>query len=95
MAELHRKGLRTLIITGDQDATARAVAAELGIDDVRAGLLPDQKFTAIDAERAAGHKLAMVGDGVNDAPALARSDVGIAMGSGTDIARESADPPGV
>lgn len=91
IAELHRRGLRTLIITGDQDATARAVAAELGIDDVRAGLLPDQKLAAIDAERSAGHRLAMVGDGVNDAPALARADVGIAMGSGTDIARESAD----
>ncbi|GAA2571267.1 cation-translocating P-type ATPase [Microbacterium binotii] len=91
VAELHRRGLRTLIITGDQEATAKAVAAELGIDDVRAGLLPEQKLAAIDAERATGHKLAMVGDGVNDAPALARADVGIAMGSGTDIARESAD----
>ncbi len=91
VAELHRRGLRTLIITGDQDATARAVASELGIDDVRAGLLPEQKLIAIDAERAAGHRLAMVGDGVNDAPALARADVGIAMGSGTEIARESAD----
>ncbi|MDR0416980.1 MAG: cadmium-translocating P-type ATPase [Propionibacteriaceae bacterium] len=90
-AELRRRGLRTLIITGDQAAAARAVAAELGVDDVRAGLLPEQKLAAIDAERAAGHKLAMVGDGVNDAPALARADVGIAMGSGTDIARESAD----
>ncbi|MFT0846860.1 cation-translocating P-type ATPase [Actinomycetaceae bacterium L2_0104] len=91
VAELERRGLRTLIITGDREATARAVAAELGIDDVRAGLLPDQKLAAIDAERAAGHRLAMIGDGVNDAPALARADVGIAMGSGTDIARESAD----
>jgi heavy metal translocating P-type ATPase len=91
VAELHRLGLRTLIITGDQQPTALAVAAELGIDDVRAGLLPDRKLAAIDAERAAGHRLAMVGDGVNDAPALARADVGIAMGSGTDIARESAD----
>lgn len=91
LAELHHHGLRTMIITGDQESTARAVAAELGIDDVRAGLLPEEKLTAIDAERAAGHRLAMVGDGVNDAPALARADVGIAMGSGTDIARESAD----
>lgn len=91
VADLHKRGLRTLIITGDQDATARAVATELGIHDVRAGLLPDQKLTAIEAEREAGHQLAMVGDGVNDAPALARADVGIAMGSGTAIARESAD----
>lgn len=91
VAELHRDGLRTLIITGDQQVTAQAVAVELGIDDVRAGLLPDEKLAAIDAERNAGHRLAMVGDGVNDAPALARADVGIAMGSGTDIARESAD----
>lgn len=91
VAELHRRGLRTLIITGDQEVTARAIAVELGIDDVRAGLLPEQKLAAIDAERAAGHTLAMVGDGVNDAPALARAHVGIAMGSGTDIARESAD----
>ena len=91
VAELHRRGLRTLIITGDREATARAVASELGITDVRAGLLPEQKLAAIDAERAAGYRLAMVGDGVNDAPALARADVGIAMGGGTDIARESAD----
>ncbi len=88
---LHRLGLCTLMITGDTEATARAVAGELGIDDVRAGLLPEEKLTAIEAERAGGHRLAMVGDGVNDAPALARADVGIAMGSGTDIARESAD----
>jgi heavy metal translocating P-type ATPase len=91
IAELHRRGLRTLMITGDQTVTAQAVATELGIDDIRAELLPDEKLTAVDAERAAGHKLAMVGDGVNDAPALARADVGIAMGSGADIARESAD----
>lgn len=91
VAELHRRGLRTLMITGDTEPTARAIAAELGIDDVRAGLLPDEKLAAIDAERAAGRKLAMIGDGVNDAPALARADVGIAMGSGTDIARDSAD----
>ncbi|HZK05117.1 MAG TPA: cation-translocating P-type ATPase [Actinomycetaceae bacterium] len=91
VADLKRRGLRTMMITGDQEAAAHAVAAELGIEDVRAGLLPDQKLAAIDAERAAGRTLAMVGDGVNDAPALARADVGIAMGSGTDIARESSD----
>jgi len=91
VAALRRMGLRVLMLTGDREGTARAVATELGIDEVRAGLLPDQKLAAIDAERAAGHKVAMVGDGVNDAPALARADVGIAMGSGTDVARESAD----
>ncbi|MDR1264121.1 MAG: cation-translocating P-type ATPase [Propionibacteriaceae bacterium] len=91
VAELRRRGLRTLMLTGDQSATARAVASQLGIDEVRAGLLPDEKMAAIEAERAAGRRLAMVGDGVNDAPALARADVGIAMGSGVDIARESAD----
>jgi len=91
VAELHRRGLRTVMITGDQEGPTRAVAAQLGIREVRAGLLPEDKLAVVDAERAAGHRLAMVGDGVNDAPALARADVGIAMGSGTDIARESAD----
>jgi heavy metal translocating P-type ATPase len=91
VAELHRQGLRTLMITGDRETTARAVAKQLGIDQVRAGLLPAEKLAAIDSERAAGHRLAMVGDGVNDAPALAKADVGIAMGGGTDIARESSD----
>ncbi|WP_347955661.1 heavy metal translocating P-type ATPase [Gordonia aichiensis] len=91
VAVVHCAGLRTMMITGDQDVTARAVAAEVGIDEVRAGLLPDEKLAAIDAERAAGRRLAMVGDGVNDAPALARAQVGIAMGSGTDIAREASD----
>ena len=67
------------------------MASEVGIGDFRAGLLPDEKLAVIDAERSKGHRLAMVGDGVNDAPALARADVGIAMGSGTEIARESAD----
>ncbi|VEI03202.1 Zinc-transporting ATPase [Acidipropionibacterium jensenii] len=91
VAQLHRMGLRTLMLTGDVEQTARAVAGQIGVGEVRAGLLPDGKLTVIEAERAAGHKVAMVGDGVNDAPALARADVGIAMGSGTDIARESAD----
>ena len=91
VALIHQRGMRTMIITGDQARTADAVAAELGIGDVRAGLLPEEKLAAIDTERASGHRLAMVGDGVNDAPALARAQVGIAMGSGTDIARESAD----
>ena len=88
---LHRMGLRTMIVTGDRAETAHLVAAQLGIDDVRAGLLPEEKLAWIDAEKAAGHRLAMVGDGVNDAPALARADVGIAMGNGTQIAQDSAD----
>ncbi len=91
IAELRRRGLRVMMITGDNERTAAAVAQELGIDEVRAGLLPEQKLAAIDAEHAQGRRLAMVGDGVNDAPALAGADVGIAMGSGTDIAQESAD----
>lgn len=88
---LHGLGIRTLMITGDTETNAQAIATELGIDEVRAGLLPEEKLNAIDDLRSAGHRLAMVGDGVNDAPALARANVGIAMGSGTDIARESAD----
>src|SRR5699024_5252385 len=91
VTELHRRGLRTMIITGDEEPTAHAVAAEIGIDDVRAGLLPEEKLAAIDAERATGRKLAMVGDGVNDAPALARAQVGGARGSGTDIAPGCSD----
>lgn len=89
--QLHRLGLRTMIITGDHEGTARAIAHEVGIETVIAGLLPHEKLAAIDAEQAAGHKLAMIGDGVNDAPALTRARVGIALGSGTDIARESSD----
>ncbi|MDO4259059.1 MAG: cation-translocating P-type ATPase [Actinomycetaceae bacterium] len=91
IADLHRRGLRTLMITGDHESAALQVAKELGIDNVRAGLLPDEKLAAIDSERAQGRSIVMVGDGVNDAPALARANVGIAMGSGTEIARESAD----
>lgn len=91
VADLEAMGIRTQILTGDQELAAQAVATELGIHEVKAGLLPNQKLEAIDDERAEGHVLAMVGDGVNDAPALAHADVGIAMGSGTQIARHTAD----
>lgn len=91
IAGLKKLGLRTMMLTGDQETTARSVAAELGIDEVHAGLLPDDKLAIIDAQRTAGRTIAMIGDGVNDAPALAHATVGIAMGSGTDIAQESSD----
>lgn len=88
--ELHAQGLRVIMATGDNERTAQAVAAKLGIDEVRAGVLPEAKKELIDQLRREGHKIAMAGDGVNDAPALAAADVGIAMGTGADVAMESA-----
>ncbi len=88
--ELHAQGLRVIMATGDNERTAQAVAASLGIDEVRAGVLPEAKKDLIDQLRRDGHKIAMAGDGVNDAPALAAADVGIAMGTGADVAMESA-----
>ena len=88
--ELHAQGLRVIMATGDNERTAQAVAGKLGIDEVRAGILPEAKKDLIDQLRRAGHKIAMAGDGVNDAPALAAADVGIAMGTGADVAVESA-----
>ena len=88
--ELHAQGLRVIMATGDNERTAQAVAASLGIDEVRAGVLPAAKKDLIDQLRREGHKVAMAGDGVNDAPALAAADVGIAMGTGADVAMESA-----
>ena len=87
---LHAQGLRVIMATGDNERTAQAVAAKLGIDEVRAGVLPEDKKNLIDQLRREGHKIAMAGDGVNDAPALAAADVGIAMGTGADVAMESA-----
>jgi Cu+-exporting ATPase len=90
IAALHRDGIRVVMLTGDSEITALAVAGRLGIDDVVAGVLPDGKAEAIARLQAGGRTVAMAGDGINDAPALARADVGIAMGTGTDVAMESA-----
>jgi len=88
--DLHKAGLRIVMATGDSLATAEAVARELGIDDIRAEVSPEDKADLIAEFKAKGLSVAMAGDGVNDAPALAAADVGIAMGTGADVAVESA-----
>jgi Cu+-exporting ATPase len=90
IAVLKREGVRIVMLTGDNRTTAKAVAVRLGIDEVEAEILPDQKSAIVERLRAQGRVVAMAGDGVNDAPALAAADVGIAMGTGTDVAMESA-----
>ena len=88
--KLRDRGIRTVMLTGDSRPVAEAIGGKLGIDDIRAELLPPDKVSAIEALQAEGRKVAMVGDGINDAPALAQADVGIAIGAGTDVAIESA-----
>ncbi len=87
---LHEEGLRIVMLTGDSDTTARAVARRLNLDEVTAEVLPDQKAEIVKRLQEEGHSVAMAGDGINDAPALAQAQVGIAMGTGTDVAMESA-----
>ena len=89
--KLHALGLKIVMLTGDNEKTAKAVAASLNIDEVEAGVKPQDKYEKIKTLRKAGHMVAMAGDGINDAPALAEADVGIAMGTGTDVAIESAE----
>jgi len=89
--DLRRMGLSVVLLTGDQEASARAVAREVGIETVRAGVPPDQKAETVARLQGEGGHVAMAGDGINDAPALARADLGIAMGTGTDVAIEAAD----
>ena len=90
LADLRQQGVEVVMLTGDNQVTAQAVADSLGIDRVEAGVLPDRKADVVQQLRAEGRVVAMAGDGVNDAPALAAADVGLAMGSGTDVAMESA-----
>ena len=88
---LHQRGVVVVMMTGDARSVANSVAAELGIDTVFAEVLPEQKAVKIEELRRAGKRVAMVGDGVNDAPALVTADVGIAIGAGTDVAVEAGD----
>ncbi len=91
LRDLREQGLRIVMLTGDNEKTAQAVASQLDIDEIEAGVLPERKSEVVKRLQAEGYKVAMAGDGVNDSPALAQADVGIAMGTGADIAMESAE----
>jgi P-type Cu2+ transporter len=91
VAQLKKLGISPIMLTGDAEGVAKAVSAELGIDEYIAEVLPDQKAAKIKQLRDRGLRVAMIGDGVNDAPALVEADLGVAIGAGTDVAVESAD----
>jgi Cu+-exporting ATPase len=91
VSQLKAAGVRVIMVTGDNEITARAIAAQAGIDEIRAQVLPDDKAEVVKQLQQQGEVVGMVGDGINDAPALAQSNVGFAIGSGTDVAIESAD----
>jgi len=91
IASMRQLGMRTILLTGDDTSVATVVANAIGVDEVDAQLLPDEKLARVEALVREGQRVAMVGDGINDAPALSAATVGVAMGSGTDVARESAD----